>query len=42
MAQRNQTVTIPLEEYKELLLRDKPSEQDKALLGRIIDIISDE
>lgn len=41
MAQRNQTVTIPLEEYKELLLRDKPSEQDKALLGRIIDIISE-
>lgn len=38
---RTQTVTIPLEEYKELLLKDKPSEQDKALLNHILEIVSE-
>lgn len=41
MAQRNQTVTIPLEEYKELLLRDKPSEHDKEVLDKLLGILAE-
>lgn len=33
---RTQMVTIPLEEYKELLLRDRPDEHDKAVLSRVM------
>ena len=33
---RTQMVTIPLEEYKELLLKDRPSELDKAIVERFI------
>ncbi len=32
-------VTITLEEYKELLLREKPTDQDKETLTRVFDII---
>lgn len=32
-------VTIPLEEYKELLLREKPTDKDRELLKRIFDLI---
>lgn len=32
-------VSIPLEEYKELLLRDHPSERERIVLGRIIEAI---
>ena len=35
-----QTVTIPLKEYKELLLKDKPTPTTE-LVGRIVDIITD-
>lgn len=37
---RTQTVTIPLEEYKELLLRDRPSEHEKEVLAKLLDIIA--
>ena len=32
-------VTITLEEYKELLLKEKPTDKDKELLKRILDIV---
>ena len=32
-------VTITLEEYKELLLKDKPTDKDRELLKRVFDII---
>lgn len=32
-------VTITLEEYKELLLKEKPTDKDRELLKRIIDIV---
>ena len=32
-------VSIPLEEYKELLLREKPTDKDRELLKRILDIV---
>lgn len=38
---RTQTVTIPLDEYKELLLRDKPSEHEKEVLAKLLDIVID-
>ena len=38
MADKNE-VTISLEEYKELLLRDKPNNKDTMLLERIKDLI---
>ena len=36
---KTQMVSIPLEEYKELLLRDHPSDCEKVILGRIISIL---
>ena len=36
---RTQTVTIPLDEYKELLLRDKPDEHEKEVLGKLLDVL---
>lgn len=33
---KTQTVTISLEEYKELLLKDKPSDTDHEILERIL------
>ena len=38
MADKNE-VTISLEEYNKLLLRDKPNNKDKMLLERIKDLI---
>lgn len=38
MANKNE-VTISLEEYKELLLREKPSNKDKMLLERIKELL---
>lgn len=38
---RTQMVSITLDEYKELLLRDKPSEHDKEVLGKLLDIVSE-
>lgn len=38
---REQTVTIPVEEYKELLTREMPTEKDKALINAIINVIVD-
>lgn len=40
MAYKNE-VTISLEEYKELLLKDKPNNKDVMLLDRIKDLIFD-
>ena len=40
MANKNE-VTISLEEYKELLLKDKPNDKDSMLLDRIKDLIFD-
>ena len=37
---RTQTVTIPLDEYKELLLRDRPSDHDRELLSRMFEVLS--
>ena len=39
---RTQTVTIPLDEYKELLLRDRPSEHEKEVLEKLLGIISEQ
>ena len=36
---KTQYVSIPLEEYKELLLRDKPTDLDHEVLERIMDQI---
>ena len=36
---KEQTVTIPVEEYKELLLREMPVEKDKALVNAIVNVI---
>ena len=38
---RTQMVTIPLEEYKELLLRDRPSDHDKELAERLLSILGE-
>lgn len=35
----SQYVTIPLEEYKELLLKENPTDTDKLILGRIMDVL---
>ena len=40
MANKNE-VTISLEEYKELLLKDKPNNKDTVLLERIKDLLFD-
>ena len=37
---KTQTVTISLEEYKELLLKDKPTDRDREILNRIINAIT--
>ena len=37
---KTQLVTIPLEEYKELLLKDKPSNSDHELVNRILNEIT--
>ena len=39
MAGKIQMVTIPLEEYKELLLRDKPTDREHELCERMLTII---
>lgn len=42
MAQKTQMVTIPLEEYKELLLKDKPkSSDDSVLLERFMAMVEE-
>ena len=41
MAGKSQYVTIPLEEYKELLLKDKPTDKDHELAERMIAMVSD-
>ena len=38
---RTQTVTIPLDEYKELLLKDKADDSEKRLLARIFEVLSE-
>ena len=38
---REQTVTIPVEEYKELLTKEMPDEKDKALVNAIVNVIVD-
>lgn len=35
----SQYVTIPLEEYKELLLKNTPKDSDTAIVSRIIDLL---
>ena len=40
MANKNE-VTISLEEYKELLLKERPNDNDKWILGKIKDFIAD-
>lgn len=37
---KTQTVTISLEEYKELLLKEKPTDKDHEILNRIIDTVT--
>lgn len=39
MAGKSQYVTIPLEEYKELLLKERPSEKEHELCERILSIV---
>ena len=36
---KSQYVTIPLEEYKELLLKDRPTERDHELCERMLTIV---
>lgn len=38
---REQTVTIPVEEYKELLTKEMPVEKDKALVNAVMNVIID-
>ena len=38
---KEQTVTIPVEEYKYLLTKDMPTEKDKALVNAIVNVIVD-
>ena len=38
---KTQTVTISLEEYKELLLKDRPSDTEHMILGRIMDVLTE-
>lgn len=38
---REKTVTIPVEEYKELLTKEMPVEKDKALVNAIVNVIVD-
>ena len=40
MANKNE-VTISLEEYKELLLKERPNDNDKWILGKIKEFIAD-
>lgn len=40
MANKNE-VTISLEEYKELLLKERPNDNDKWILGKIREFIAD-
>lgn len=37
---KTQYVTIPLDEYKELLLKEKPTDRDHEILNRVIDAIT--
>ena len=39
VAKASQYVTIPLEEYKELLLKDAPTNVDGLIVGRIIEAL---
>lgn len=39
---KEECVTITLEEYKELLLKERPNDNDKWLLGKIKDFIASE
>jgi len=40
MAAKTQMVTIPLEEYKELLLKERPAESDHELCERLLSILA--
>lgn len=37
---KTQYVTIPLDEYKELLLKERPTDRDHEILNRIIDTVT--
>lgn len=37
---KTQYVTIPLDEYKELLLKERPTDRDHEILNRIIDAVT--
>ena len=37
---KTQYVTIPLDEYKELLLKERPTDRDREILNRIIDTVT--
>lgn len=39
---KTQTVTISLEEYKELLLKDRPTDKDHEVLNRIITAVTNQ
>lgn len=41
MASRTQTISIPLEEYKELLLRERPSEREKWLFAGFVEVLQE-
>ena len=36
---KTQYVTIPLDEYKELLLKEKPTDRDHEILNRVINAV---
>lgn len=38
---KTQTVTISLEEYKELLLKDRPSNTEHMIFSRIMDVLTE-
>lgn len=37
---KTQNVTIPLDEYKELLLKEKPTDRDHEILNRIVNAVT--
>lgn len=37
---KTQYVTIPLDEYKELLLKERPTDRDHEILNRIVDAVT--
>lgn len=40
MAAKTQMVTIPLEEYKELLLRERPDDRSAEICERMLDVVA--